>query len=178
MLIKSWLAIARACYALVVVVSSIFGACCALLALAAFPRNFPAWASSAIIASILLFLVSCVVIRKWRRGALISHPSDHGQWMFVFFLTVAGTFGHLLVFAVGHAFYHYRYVHPEKDVEGGPMAFFLMIATGCYIIALLMGEFGLKHRAPAQARISPASGLADALSGNTPDSSAADDTPR
>ena len=177
MLIKSWLAIARACHALVVAVSSVFGVYCAQLALT-FPGSFFASSSSAIMAFILLYLVSRVVIRKWRRGPMISQPSDHGQWMFVFLLTVAGAFGHLLVFAVSSAWYQYRYIYPEKDVEGGPMAFFLMIATGCYVVALLMGEFGLNHAEPSQARMSPACGRADALSGNTRDSNAADDTPR
>ncbi len=179
MALKLYLALVRVNYALVVAVSATFGGYCALLALTASLGDFFAWTSSAIMAFILCWLVSRAIVRKWRRGKLVDRPAGHGEWAIVFFMTVAGAFAHLLVFIVCHAFYQYRHVYPEKDIEGGPMAFFLMIATGFYVLALLLGEYGLEHQeSRAQPRISPASGLTDALPGNTADSSAADDTPR
>lgn len=171
-----YLTIFRANYALVVAASATFGAYCAMLALTASLGNLSAWMASAIMAFILLFLVSRVLARKCRRENLVPAPSNYRHWMFATLMTLAGAFAHFLVFVVCHALYQYRYVYPEKDVEGGPMAFFLMIATACYILAMLMGEFGLEHRQPIQPRIIPASGFAEALPGNTSDSRAADDT--
>lgn len=179
MAIRLYLAVVCANYALVVAVGATFGGYCALLALTASPGNFFAWTSSTIMVVILSWLVIRGIARRWRRGTWVDRPTVPREWAIVFFMTVAGAFSHLLVFIVCHAFYQYRYVHPEKDIEGGPMAFFLMIATAFYVLALLLGEYGLEHEEPrSQPRISPASGLADALPGNTADSSAADDTPR
>lgn len=172
------LALPRACYALAVLICFVFGGWCAFHVVFGLRSSFYAWTAAALIATILLFLSGLALARVFRRGQLISRPSGYPQCLYLILSTVAGAFGHLLVFIVCVAFYQYRYVYPERDVEGGPMAFFLMIAVASYIVALLMGEFGLRHEATSQPRIKPSNGFTDSLPANTLDSSAVDDTPK
>jgi len=180
MVIGLYLAVARACYALVVLATAVLGAFLGFNVLTRSMGSLPAWTATAIFAAVFLFLGGGALIRRLRGAKLIPHPSDHGQWMFVFFMTVAGSFGHFVAGIVVMAIYQYRYVYPDREVEGGPLMFFLAIAAASYLAALLMGEFGLRHgtNPSSHERIKPSSSRADALPGNTLDSSAPEDTPR
>lgn len=179
MMLRIYLACARACYASVVIVAAVIAALGAYLFVVSLFGSYSALVTALAFFPFLI-VVSLALRRKLSGNPLLPHPADHGEWMFVFFMFFPAVFAHLLVFIVGLALYQYRYVYPDRDVEGGPMAFFIMIAAGCYLVTMLMGEFGLRHdkAPPSQSRIKSPSARADALSGNTLDSSADDGTPR
>jgi hypothetical protein len=173
----AYLALVRACYSLVVVVAAGFAAFSAPYVFPEFLET-PAALAVALLDVALVILAGGALVRRFRGHALVPEPLDHGEWMFAFFMTCLGSFAHFLSYAIGLAIYEYRYVYPDREVEGGPLAFFSAIAAACCLVALLMGEFGIRHDKRSQPRISPSSGRTDALPGNTAESSAADDTPR
>jgi hypothetical protein len=172
------LELARLSYGLVVMASTVLGALVGFHALTAAFAHFGALAIT-LGAAALLFLSGGAIARRLRGVPLVPSPSGHGEWACVFFMSCAGLLGHFLAWNVCLAIYQYLYVYPDREREGGPLAFVALIAAACYLLALLIGEFGIRHdQRLLQPRINPSSGRTDALSGNTLESSAPDDTPR
>jgi hypothetical protein len=175
---KASLALARACYLLVVVFTTAFGVVGAFQMVKAASMDF-AVLFLALVAAAFLILSGGALRRRWRGQALLPDPMGSREWKYVVLMTCAGAFAHLLVVSFCLAIYQYLYVFPDREREGGPLAAIAVLAMFFYLLALLMGEFGIRHdKRLTQARTNPSSGRTDELSGNTLESSAADDTPR
>jgi hypothetical protein len=178
MVTRAYLAGTRACYALVVVIATIAAGYWGFQALGGL-GDLSLTFFFLFSAGAFLYLGGGAAIRKLRGRPLISPPANQREWLRLLAMNMLGAFGHFLVFNVCLALYQYRYVYPDRDVEGGPLGFFMMIAAACYLVCLLTGELGLEHPTrAAQPRINPSSGRALPLSGKTLPSKAADDTPR
>jgi hypothetical protein len=147
---KVYLACARACYGTVVIVAAGIAAFGAYLLVISLFGSYYALVT-AVVTLPFLFLSTAAIRRRLRGSPMLPQPANHGEWMLVFFMWFPAVLAHFLVFNVCLAIYQYRYVYPERDVEGGPMAFFMIIAAACYLAALLMIELGLTHgRQPSQ----------------------------
>ncbi len=141
---SAYLAAARTNYWLVVVPTTILAAWLAIRSAFVLFSNFAVLAIG-LAALAFLILGAGALARRSRGRPLLPEPLNQGEWMFVFLMFWTGAFGHFLAWNVGLALYQYRYVYPDRDVEGGPLAFFCMIAAASYLATLLMGEFGIRH---------------------------------
>jgi hypothetical protein len=141
---SAYLAAARICYWLVVVPTTVIAAWLAVRSVFALFSNI-AVLTVGLAAMAFLILGGGALARRSRGRPLLPRPLNHVEWIFVFVMFWTGAFGHFLAWNVCLALYQYRYVYPEREVEGGPLAFFCVVAATSYLATLLMGEFGIRH---------------------------------
>lgn len=141
---SAYLALARVCYWLVVILTTVFAAWLAVRAIPALFANYGVLMIG-LAAVVFLILGGGALARRSRGRPLLPEPVNPREWTFVFLMLWTGAFGHFLAGNICLALYQYRYVHPEREVEGGPLGFLSLIACASYLVALLMGEFGIRH---------------------------------
>ena len=141
---SAYLASVRVCYWLVVVPTTIVAAWLAVRALPALFANLGVL-TIGLAAVLFLILGGGALARRSRGRPLLPDPLNGREWTFVFLMLWTGALGHFLAANVCLALYQYRYVHPEREVEGGPLVFLSVIAAVSYLVTLLMGEFGIRH---------------------------------
>ncbi len=140
---KIYLAYARLCYGLMVIVSA--GAALYLAKLAL--RSLESWSAMSwlfVAACCFSFLFLCgrAVARKLRGGVLLSQPIGHNQGTNFFLMTLLGSIGHACAALICYSLY---LVVTRTDEMPNPIVFVIALAALCYMSALWIGEFALER---------------------------------
>ena len=140
------LAYARACYALVLAISTgvalflLYSLLSPILTLD--PYTHFSYAGLVIVAASVafLFLVWRIARESFRRGALLSKPASAPQWIALTFLTLLASLGHYCGWIVFQTLYD---VLSSGREAPSPLGLVLVVLGLCYLIALWIGEFVL-----------------------------------
>jgi hypothetical protein len=147
------LAYARACYALVLAIST--GAALFLLysllapILTFDPHSHFSFVGLVIVAVSIAFLLFVwrIARESFRRGALLSKPASVPQWIGLTFLILLASLGHYCGWIVLQTIYEILYTGREAP---SPLGLVLVVLALCYLIALWIGEFVLTRDLPRQ----------------------------
>jgi len=144
--VKIYVAYARFCYSLVVVISAIVASYAAFLAVKGLATwSAKSWLVVAGCSSGFLILCGKAVARKLRGRLLLSQPIGDRHASYFFGMTVLGSFGHLFVAVVCNAIY---VVITKVREMPGPVVLVIALAGSLYLMALWIGEMVLERNQP------------------------------